>query len=308
MADQTSINKGGIILVSCALCGASDAETVMAGDDYYNRDGLPIVRCKRCGLAYTNPRLAAQESLYTDSLSPHVEPSERAKRRERSTADYRVEKLSRTFGRTGRMLEIGCGDCVFLEEAASQGWKVVGIDLSSGSEKMLRPVLKLDIRTATVESLDPDRQMFDVIAAWDVIEHVTDPVAFLESASRLLIDGGLIVLRAPNFAAYRVFLPGWKKSLDRILQRKRRQYDTESHIFHFDTKSLKRLVESCGFGVVDIAPDWDYAFSRPKSLLSRFDRSRRMSTARRFFAVSGENVLPELVVYARKGQCVDVLD
>jgi SAM-dependent methyltransferase len=286
--------------VACATSGANDADVILAENDYYNRDGLRVVRCRRCGLAYTSRRLVAQESLYTDSFSPNIEPVERARRRTKSTAGYRVEKITRMFGRTGRMLEVGCGDCVFLEESATAGWSVTGIDLSPGSEEMLRPLLGLDIRTASIHALDPDEEQFDVVTAWDVIEHVTDPTAFVRSASRLLIPGGILVLRAPNLAAYRVFLPNWRRWVDRTLRRKYRQYDTAGHIYHFDTKSLSRLAETCGFEVLDIAPDWDYAFSQPKNILSKIERTRSMAVARALFRKSRENTLSELVVYARK--------
>ena len=100
-----------------------------------------------------------------------------------------------------RLLDVGCGLGFFLARAAEAGWDVTGCEPSQfwaaragarvGSERVL-------LGTARHHALDGER--FDLVTAWDVLEHVFDPLPLLERLRSLLAPGGRLSVRTPNLA------------------------------------------------------------------------------------------------------------
>jgi SAM-dependent methyltransferase len=103
----------------------------------------------------------------------------------------------------GAVLEVGCGPGSFLELARKKRHAdVAGIDLNEAAVKVAhdldRPVRVANVADVAAES--PAR--FDVVCAFQVLEHVPDPRAFLESCVALLKPGGCLCLGVPNNDSY----------------------------------------------------------------------------------------------------------
>ena len=93
------------------------------------------------------------------------------------------------------ILDVGCGGGIFAESAARAGAKVMAIDPSKRSietaeEHARRQGLEIDYRFAHAETFKTD-EMFDAVFAVDVLEHVADLDAALDTCARVLKPGGL---------------------------------------------------------------------------------------------------------------------
>lgn len=97
-------------------------------------------------------------------------------------------------------LDMGCGGGLVCEPLARLGAKVVGVDESSSAihaAKAHADLMGLDI-TYQVGSTPPEGQTFDVVCALEIIEHVSDPQAFLEKVMMAVKPGGVLFVSTLN--------------------------------------------------------------------------------------------------------------
>ncbi len=102
-----------------------------------------------------------------------------------------------------RLLDIGCGGGLLCEPLARAGAEVVGID---PSEKNIKTAmvhareqgLNIDYRAMTAEALAERGEHFDVVLNMEVLEHVNDPAAFVNTCAGLVRAQGLMFCATLN--------------------------------------------------------------------------------------------------------------
>ncbi|WP_321474015.1 methyltransferase domain-containing protein [uncultured Paludibaculum sp.] len=124
--------------------------------------------------------------------------------------DLLNEHLSRyafaaRLARHKRVLDIACGMGYGSFELSKHAAKVVGLDVSdeavvAASERY--QASNLQFLTAPAQHIPLDDQSFDLIVAFEVIEHLSDWDALLAEARRLLAPGGQFIVSTPNKEYY----------------------------------------------------------------------------------------------------------
>jgi 2-polyprenyl-3-methyl-5-hydroxy-6-metoxy-1,4-benzoquinol methylase len=118
----------------------------------------------------------------------------------------------------------------------SKAKEVYGLDLEVSEE-----FLKDSVHYKKVAAEHADFPVnFDVIFAGDLIEHLVNPGLFLDACKKMLKEGGMLVLTTPN--TFNLF----------NLVEKITKYDptvNPDHTFYFNQKTLKVLLQKCGFEV-----------------------------------------------------------
>jgi 2-polyprenyl-6-hydroxyphenyl methylase/3-demethylubiquinone-9 3-methyltransferase len=102
-----------------------------------------------------------------------------------------------------RVLDIGCGGGVLSEPLARLGAAVVGIDpaesnINAAQHHAAQAGLKIDYRCTTAEALNESGEVFDVVLAMEVVEHVADFNLFIELAAAMVKPGGLLYVATLN--------------------------------------------------------------------------------------------------------------
>ena len=100
------------------------------------------------------------------------------------------------------LLDIGCGLGSFLRRATERfpNWSLYGSDIELSAveaTQQLVPAATI-VRASATESPFPSGS-FDVVTAWDVIEHVPDRDAVAASVSQMLTPGGLFLFVVPVY-------------------------------------------------------------------------------------------------------------
>ncbi len=126
--------------------------------------------------------------------------------------DYITAQIAAEFGRDLashhpfkglRLLDIGCGGGLLSEPMARLGATVVGADAAPTNIEVARihaakSGLEIDYRNTTAEALAADGEQFDIVLNMEVIEHVSDPAAYLRACHDLLKPGGLMIASTIN--------------------------------------------------------------------------------------------------------------
>jgi SAM-dependent methyltransferase len=148
-------------------------------------------RCENCGFEFFNPSLAGNEAFYRELEHVDYFPGSRAEFVR--TLDFAEERGSK------RVLDVGCGDGIFLDLARTRAWETHGIELNSAAADKAR-AKGHKIYRSLLHQLDSNQTSgaFDLITFFQVVEHVPDPAAVLKDAARLLTPDGFISIAVPS--------------------------------------------------------------------------------------------------------------
>lgn len=222
----------------CPACGTAAASPL------FSARGYRYVVCDRCGSGRLDPIPELDpRSLYgADYFLGGTVPGGYAdygldEDLHRRNARDRLSRLS-TVGAAppGRLLEVGSGYGYFLAEARAAGWEVAGTDVSPHARER-----SASLGVELVEGLDDLSGPADVLALFQVVEHMLDPWTSLEHGVALVRPGGCIIIET------------WDRShwLVRRLGRRWQQVSPPAVVYLFSVEGLEAMAER--LGLVDVA-------------------------------------------------------
>jgi 2-polyprenyl-3-methyl-5-hydroxy-6-metoxy-1,4-benzoquinol methylase len=190
---------GSQLTRSCPVCRTdSPADVVQLG-------GYQLFLCPRCSLRFAPD--AFEQTVDYDGVyrSAEYESDQVRALRSLNGSELARHPTYRAFFRQvrhrpgARLLDVGCGVGRFAHAAHTLGWDVTGIDVSPLAIDIGREFATFPLRVATLEEMINRDERFDVLTAFEVLEHLASPVQFLASAQQLLRFGGQIFCTVPNW-------------------------------------------------------------------------------------------------------------
>ena len=143
-----------------------------------------------------------------------------------------VEQICRQVtDRRPRILDVGCGTGANLLMLSQYG-DAEGVDISEDALAFCRERGLDKVRLGAGEQLPYDDGTFDLVTAFDVVEHMDDDLAGLREMRRVLRPGGRVLLFVPTF----MFLWGL-------------QDDVSNHRRRYRLPQLRRVLEQAGFEI-----------------------------------------------------------
>lgn len=217
--------------VNCKVCSSEKLSKL--GEKY----PVDLYRCDECGLVMfsTEPTEDILKSHYENyPVSGIVSPITKSRYEE-------LLDLLEPFRKTGRILDIGCGEGFFLESAKKRGWDVHGTEFSS----VYIPICKakgISMEYGRLDISNYPEGSFDVITWFEVIEHINRPNEELEKFRHLVRVGGAVYLTTPNI-----------DSLSRkILGPKWTAITFPDHLCYYSPTSIRFLFKRHGFSPLQV--------------------------------------------------------
>jgi 2-polyprenyl-3-methyl-5-hydroxy-6-metoxy-1,4-benzoquinol methylase len=233
---------------NCMLCGSEISSEMF-------RDGqFRVVRCADCQMVWVTPRLKPEvlPSVYNEGYWESTSPKDRGYADYRRAAPLYIKTFRKRYsliekfaGTKGRTLDIGCAAGFFLKVMKDKGWEVSGVELSPEIAAYARDTFDLeDIFVGTLDEAPHQEKSFDLVTMWDVIEHIAEPLPFLKRAASLLKDTGCLILETQNVDSRfaKRLGPRWH------------HYKHLEHLYHFNPKTIERLLDQAGLEIVHLTP------------------------------------------------------
>lgn len=214
------------------------------------------VVCERCGAHYATQRLKPEAVDKFYSYEGYWQQRQQSKshptlwdRQALLEADGRVQRwidaIERHLGQTrGTAVEAGCAEGTLLLHLRQRGWQAIGIEPDAQTASAVQARTGLEIRAGVFpRTAAPDCELF---VACDVLEHVTDPLAFLHAAHRALRPGGLLFLQLPLMEKAQ---PDFGSMTEKV-------FDPQEHVFIYSREAVATLLETADFEVVENHDAW----------------------------------------------------
>lgn len=211
---------------NCPLCGHRDRELEFV------KHGVEYVRCE-CGVVYAASVAADLGDIYNDGYV--VYSKEDFEYRKKRFGFERVSILESVCGdlTNSRVLDMGCGTGFFMSALSDKCCNVYGVEYS---EQRRQEALSRDFYVwDTIPNVK-----FDIITAFDVLEHIPDPNTFMCSLDEHVRPGGFLFFYTPNFDSFSM----------RAMGKRSPMADGTEHVVLYNRESIKYLADKFNYDIV----------------------------------------------------------
>lgn len=205
----------------------------------FAKAGMGYTRCGRCGFRFATPGANANLdnalSDFESAYRQYLEPGPMDRVNHQAVLSW-LERFCPLREGT-RLLDVGAGSGKWLAYVtASRGVRAEGVEPSAALYREYA-LDRLNVAHATLpEFVGRTDHRFDVITAFDVVEHVREPQEFARALADLTVPGGFVFLSTPDAGS----------ALARLMGRYWHHYN-RYHLSLFGPRTIRRLGDAVGF-------------------------------------------------------------
>jgi len=236
---------------TCPACGATDYRLMFRVRDTLCRSTdklFSVVECRTCRLLQLSPRPDPGElrHYYPTAYSRVPGGCARAPLAEscrefllRGHVRFTQRALERSKAK-GLVLDAGCGSGLFLKMMRARGYRGAGLAFSLRAAGVAWEENRVPAACASLSNAPLADESCAVITLFHVLEHLYEPLQYLETAHRLLCPEGRLIVQVPNAASWQFLLLGERW----------RGLDVPRHLWNFKASDLETLLDRSGFEVL----------------------------------------------------------
>jgi SAM-dependent methyltransferase len=310
----TSQQDAGPQAVTCEICGGEQLVDLLTAPDRFHlrTEVYRLVRCESCrGVSLADPPKPEEMGRhYTEDYHKAIVAGGEW------AGDRRWKdqvKMISQHKSGGAILDIGCSSGGFLGAMKGPAWKLYGIEMEESTAERAGAITGAEVFVGDAVAAPFLPASFDVITAFDLLEHVYAPRQFLAKVLEWLKPGGIFYAMMPNIDSWeaRLFGSYW--------------YGLElpRHLSHFSPASIRYVMTELGFEEVSVGtPKVSYLERSTgyvcSSLLEKFGfeatpqsrpkpRSLPMKVVSKGFRVAVAAPFAQLASVAGEGPCMEVV-
>ena len=241
------------IPISCPMCNADNNYQFVVTHHVYGdlENRHAFYHCDKCDVRYLYPRLSPEqerkfyEMEFEKFMDRRAGPKggwENVKSHYKANEPNRIRRMSYLnpyLQEHSRILEVGCSSGFMLKPLLDQGHECHGVDPSNKFRDYLDSVKIHNYSSMDELEAAKESEGFDIIMHFFVLEHISNPLNFLEQQIKMLKAGGKIVFEIPNVSdpLYAIYdIPEFE-----------RFYWSIAHPWYFSVKSLDYLLKKLNF-------------------------------------------------------------
>ena len=230
----------------------SDSATYLTVKDHsVSGEEFELLVNNEFGFLETHPQPASDklpEYYKSDDYISHTDSKrnllEKAYHVVRNISLKRKLKLINSFASEDKkLLDVGCGTGDFLQIAQQVNWTVTGIEPNEEARKIANSKTNNSVFNVK-QLLEFEKQSFDVITLWHVLEHLPNLNEHVSILKSLLKEKGNLIIAVPNYKSYDAmyYKNFWAA------------FDAPRHLWHFNQESVAKLFANENMEVMEILP------------------------------------------------------
>jgi len=182
----------------CYLCGGTKFKK--RPGSVRDRPELEIFECASCGLVFLSSFDYIKDGFYENSGMHGKDALDiQTWIRETEWDDERRFQYFKSALPNKRLLDFGCGTGGFLLRAQSVAAMAHGVELETRLSRHYESSgLTVFQSLSDIPSTIRERERYDIITMFHVLEHIPDPKSILVELSEILTNGGQIIVEVPN--------------------------------------------------------------------------------------------------------------
>ena len=159
------------------------------------------------------------------------------------TATLLINELIGLNIHTGKLLDVGCARGALLTVAKNKGFTIFGIEPSKESATYAEQKSGGIIYNKLFENIVFEKVLFDVVVFFDYFEHFTNINSVMKKCNDITVKNGYIIISTPNTdsLSFRLLGKSWP-------------HFKQQHIYYFNKKSIRLLLENNGFKIKLMKP------------------------------------------------------
>ena len=230
--------------IKCCVCNNNDINSISLK---YRKEDFIVVQCNKCSFIFV-PQYFSKKISYEDYKDEKVLEQVRKGNNWLKIQRHLLRfKLIKRYKPNGNLFDLGTGWGHFLYTGKQLGYEVSGIEVSDTAYEYATNELKLPVEHINFFNMEINKQAYDLITMWDVLEHIPDADEVVRRCNLMLKDGGYVILQVPQIDSF--FAKRLKENWHMI---------SYGHVNYFSKDTIRKLFERHGFEVKKIKSSFEF--------------------------------------------------
>ena len=232
--------------MSCKFCNSQQTISAQKIQSPYVNYEYTLYQCKTCDCRFfdINEYDVDIENIYEEYSAKHNKTVARFQFKKNFYWAKQAQRIEKILGRkVSSVLDIGCRTGDFLMHFPDSVNRE-GVELSKNSAEIAKS-RGLVVYQDFVENINFDNQQYNAVTCYALLEHLLEPLKFLDKLSNIVSPEGVLVIMIPTHECFKLWM------IDTFTSIRWHMYSPPQHLNFFSKQFLDRCLAKKNFKLVD---------------------------------------------------------